>query len=928
MIQRMPSWMVFVALMALFGASPTGGGQETVTTKQFAVRFGEAGITSLKRINDAFDTDYIQEGETLGHVRVRYRMPGQPWRTFSSSDPKERRASRPEVEGGCPGLTVAYNESEWNDYYADIEVAERFRVEDGALYWTLHLRNLTHKPLELGDVALSLPFNSEMRWDKTISTTKRVVDHPFISGHGSFLFWMRPNGEGPYLVMTPVSICPLFESVRNERNFRPAKLEYADGSGFYIHASSVVADAIAKGGTWRQPATSALLSPKFSPNDEITYSFKFRWADGYEGVRNVLVDEGLFDVNVVPGMTVPVDLEAKIAIRTKNMFTMVPEFPEETKLDELDGKGDGTRIFKAHFSKLGENKLTVRFGRDQYMILEFFVTEPLETLIKKRAAFLVKKQQHRDPAKWFNGLFSEWDMKNEVLRSPDDTDGLLDYILTCDDPGLCKAPYVAAKNVHYPDAGEIAAVEYYLKNFVWGKLQMTDREPYPYAVYGIDNWKINRESRPADRNGWTGHLWRVFDYPHVIHLYWSMARIAKNYPDLVKYLNKDGYLERAYGTAMAYFTVPLKLAGWSACDLGNYDEVVIPSLIEDLDAAGWPDKAAHLRKEWEKKVEHFVNDGPDLFYSEFPFDPTGFESHQAFSRYVGRELGKPITSLRVKAPDLERFTAEELTGNIATRGWLETAYHRLGCEGEMRYMSQMGGWALLDNALYQAEDPAPLLRLGYASILSSWALVNSGRPETNYGFWFPGPGNDGGAGSAFIREIYGTNWFGKAQKRGAWIYGGEIDLGFGGALRAAAAIVTEDPIFGLVAYGGEVSKNGKTFLVVPRDGLRKRFHAVFGKDRLHLILDRDGFAAGTQVKIDRAMSEISFDLENRSGDNHKTNLVLSGRPGGRFRIFLDGKPTGSVTINEDENAVILPVKAAGTSKVVLRKGLAGEVSTE
>jgi len=65
-----------------------------------------------------------------------------------------------------------------------------------------------------------------------------------------------------------------------------------------------------------------------------------------------------------------------------------------------------------------------------------------------------------------------------------------------------------------------------------------------------------------------------------------------------------------------------------------------------------------------------------------------------------------------------------------------------------------------------------------------------------------------------------------------------------------------------------------------------------------------------------------------SGDNHRTNLILSGRPGGRFRIFLDGRPAGSVTINEDENAVILPVKAVGTSKVVLRKGLAGEVSTE
>lgn len=699
-----------------------------------------------------------------------------------------------------------------------------------------------------------------MRWDKTISTTERVVDHPFISGHGSFLFWMRPNGEGPYLVMTPVSTCPSFESVRNERNFRPAKLEYVDFPGVYIHASAVVADAIAKGGTWRQPATSALLSPKFSPNDEITYSFKFRWADGYEGVRNVLVDEGLFDVNAVPGMTVPADLEARIAIRTKNMFTMVTEFPEETKLDELDGKGDGTRIFKARFSRLGENKLTVRFGRDQYMVLEFFVTEPLETLIKKRAAFLVKKQQHRDPSKWYNGLFSEWDMKNGVLRSPEDTDGLLDYILACDDPGLCKAPYVAAKNVHYPDAGEIAAVEYYLKNFVWGKLQMTDREPYPYAVYGIDNWKINRESGPADKNGWTGHLWRVFDYPHVIHLYWSMARVAKNYPDLIKYLNQDGYLERAYGTAMAYFTVPLKLAGWSACDLGNYDEVVIPSLIEDLDAAGWPDKAAHLRKEWEKKVEHFVNDGPDLFYSEYPFDPTGFESHQAFTRYAARELRNPARTLRVTPGDLERFVKEEITGNVATRGWLETAYHQLGCEGGMRYMSQMGGWALLDNALYQSADPTPLLRLGYASLLSSWSLMNTGRLETNNGFWFPGPGNDGAAGSAFIREAYGSNWFGKAQKRGAWTYGGEIDLGFGGALRAAAVIVTEDPIFGLVAYGGEVSKDKKTYLVVPRDGLRKRFHAVFGKDRLHLILDRDGFAAEKPVKVSRSLDEVSFVL--------------------------------------------------------------------
>lgn len=82
---------------------------------------------------------------------------------------------------------MVYNESGWNDYYADIELTQRFRVEGNALYWTIHPRNLTHKPLLLGDVILSLPFNTEKRWNKEITYTQRVHQHRFVSGHNSFL---------------------------------------------------------------------------------------------------------------------------------------------------------------------------------------------------------------------------------------------------------------------------------------------------------------------------------------------------------------------------------------------------------------------------------------------------------------------------------------------------------------------------------------------------------------------------------------------------------------------------------------------------------------------------------------------------------------------------------------------------------------------
>jgi hypothetical protein len=852
----------------------------------FILRFDPAGISSLKRANDKYDTEYIRKGETLGHVIVRYRMLEEPWKEFLTKkiDEDQRQVRISSSDDDTPHQFVVYNASGWDDYFADLEFHERFKVEGDALYWTLHFRNLTPKPLELGDIVLPLPFNSGSRWDKTVMYTQRVVPHRFISGHGSFLYWMRPNSEGPYLVMIPVAKCPLFESSTNERNFKPAKLEYFDRDGVYIHSAASLPDAIAKGGSWRQSPTSATLMPKFSPDDELTYVFKFRWAGDYNGVREILYEEGLFDIQVVPGMTVPLDLDVMLSLRTNNVITAItPEFPDQTKIEEQGQKAIDTHVFKIKFSRLGENKLTVNFGKAQTMILEFFVTQPLETLMKKRAAFLVQKQQHRDPSRWYNGLFSEWDMRHQVLRGPDDTDGLRRYVLSCDDPGLCKAPYIAAKNAAYPSAEEIEAVEYYLENFVWRKLQCTDSESYPYAVYGIPDWKTNRESKPEDREGWTGHVWRVFDYPHVINLYWSMYRVAKYYPDLTNYLDADGYLDRAFGTAKAYFTIPYQTANWKASALGNYDELVIPFLIEELYAKKWREKADWLKEQWEKKVEHFINDGPNLFHSEYPYDPTGFESYQAFARYA---LEKP-GNMNVTLEDASKFMEEEITLNIAARGWLETAYYLLGGERALRYMSQMGGWAILDYGLHYAQDPTDYLRLGYASFLSSWALMNAGTPDSNYGFWYPGEENDGAAGSAFVMQAFGRTWLGKEQGRGPWFYSCEIDLGFGAALRTAATVVADDPLFGLYAFGGSLARTGKYIDVIPRDGLRQRFHAIRGNLRFHLLLERDGFSHEKPIRFDDSLNEVSFMLENRTGDDHTTSLSISGLPPGRYELFCD-----------------------------------------
>jgi hypothetical protein len=147
---------------------------------------------------------------------------------------------------------------------------------------------------------------------------------------------------------------------------------------------------------------------------------------------------------------------------------------------------------------------------------------------------------------------------------------------------------------------------------------------------------------------------------------------------------------------------------------------------------------------------------------------------------------------------------------------------------------------------------------------------------------------------------------GKEQGRGAWWYNSEIDLGFSAALRAAATIVSQDPIFGLFAYGGDLERAGQWNRVIPKDGVRERFHIVRGAERFHMELDRDGFAPGRPIEFDDALSEIGFTLENRTADDHTTGLRVSGLAPGEWTVESDGRTAAS-----------LHMAAGGTSNLSL-----------
>lgn len=893
---KTPALCGLLLLGVLVGSyQPARAAPGEVRSGNFMFSCGDHGLSALADSADPQRAQVTRSDRPLA-LKVRYRQGGD-WRDVSQeSFARQALPSRDSVR-------YAFSSAQ-----APLAITQTFKTDGAILDWAIHLRNTSESPVTIGDLAVEIPEVRPEGEDPRQIFERSFLRHQFVSGNGSFLYFVRPSGAARFLVVT----------------VRPGTgLEYMtrtrEGTVHYLHSAASGSEETR--GTWRQPHTSLRLGPRGAKDASTHYGLRLQWANSYREIREILYKEGLFDVRAVPGMTVPEDLTARFSLHTKARIESIEtEFPDQTRVRKLTSPGPGYYLYEVSFQRLGENRITIHHDGGRRTYLEYFVTEPLETLIKKRSSFIIQRQQIRDPSKWWDGVFAPYDMRAKKVRTLDDPDifkGRMVYVLTCDDPGLSKAPFVAEKNVSFPDQQEIEGLEYYLEHFVWGKLQRRGEEvPYPYGVYGTPDWYTNRDPERRAQVTKTNldkmHVWRSYDYPHIVMLYFHMYEIAKKYPHLSKYLDAAGYLDRAYNTARAFFTYPYQIMPdyYETYQWGLYNELVVLKLADALAREGFAERAGWLRTEWEKKVKYFVYDDPYPFRSEYAFDRTAFESTYAFAKYGATHDMSPDQNLwwdiqrkkwwshpSVKRQDSRDFMERQLAAGLTVRGWLEPSYYQLGADPGLSYMAAMGGWGILDYALNFAPQPHDWLQLGYASYLSSWALMNTGRADTNYGYWYPGQENDGAAGWQYMAQKWGYAWMGDWVPRGAWRYDGEIDLGFGGALRMSSTVLARDPVFDWVAYGATLSEQGHTLSIVPRDGLRQRFAGVLSYQQsaspqsrtLKIELDRDGFALGQSIVTDREFNEFSFTLENRTHDQHTTELRLSFPVGREYRVSQDGR---------------------------------------
>lgn len=195
-------------------------------------------VSSLRHAGDADRVEFIRPGSVLGPVVLRVRTTNAPWH---------------EPRPGTDGLAVR----------------SQFRAEGETLWWDVTVKNTGAVPLEIGDLGLPLPMNTDYVWDHEETFVRRVFRHAFIAGHGSFLYWLPVKGTGHFLVLQPQAGTSL-------EYFTATGMDYAHGKErFTVFVHSQASAELEPRGTWRQSRTSGLLRP----GEESVNRFALRWAE-------------------------------------------------------------------------------------------------------------------------------------------------------------------------------------------------------------------------------------------------------------------------------------------------------------------------------------------------------------------------------------------------------------------------------------------------------------------------------------------------------------------------------------------------------------------------------------------------------------------------------------------------------------------------
>ena len=480
-----------------------------------------------------------------GDVVLKARLAGEtewcPMHTFLSDDVRT-------VSYDQASITTRYEGDSVNEgglQHLNIEQRYKFKGNpqgSDAILWTITLHNTSQAQIEVGELGLPITLNTNYSIGdekqgfnhRSVDSTKyvfeqRVIESSFVSGHSSYILATRASGKGDHLLIIPQDDTAL-EAISGYGLFPDTEMMKGAGSMFYLFSKATVV----------KPWYNGHRSLTLSPDEKRTFAFTLCRVKDHTDISETLYQNGNIAVKIAPGMVLPVGTMAHLLLRCKKPITAI-ETAQGIEVKPVTAMGD-RHTYTVHLTSMGEQKVTIRYGDGEWTNLLFNGIADIETLLKARARFIVENQRVLDPDDLCHYSFRIWNNEDERLIVEEEAPcGSIDMGGSDD---RCFAPpvFLAGKNAYYPDEQEIHALDEFIENFLYGKLQDKDNYQVLNSLIGL---------REGSWRRWD-YVWRIYNYPHVYNVYYQMYRITKLHG--IKTSREPlEYLKLAYNTAFASY---------------------------------------------------------------------------------------------------------------------------------------------------------------------------------------------------------------------------------------------------------------------------------------------------------------------------------------------------------------------------------------
>ncbi|KAB5590615.1 hypothetical protein CTheo_5958 [Ceratobasidium theobromae] len=686
------------------------------------------------------------------------------------------------------------------------------RSSSGVLGLRFTLQNKASTSVEIGSLEFPITFNSIFT-DRTAADTNSncSLTDPYVGLDAGFVRVVPLSGTDPVLLVVPSNSSKagleawrfLQESDRSYNN--PPYYQSQTFEGYYawqVHSKAYAENEWKNvpGGPWNSPS-SALIEPGASKQ----YALDFVVADGVRSIDDRLSQAGRPVAYGIPGYILPSDTPGKLFLKHRSAVSSISVSPSGALTWAANSEGkNGWVGYTITPKSWGRSRLTIQYADGLTQTVHYHVTHSAVQAVSELGNFLTTKQWFEDSSDPFGRSPSiityDREVNAKVLQ-----DGRVWIAGLSDEGGAGSWLAAAMKNAFLPVASEVAKLERFVSETVWGDLQYTSGsnkfgvkksvffyEPAQVSSYQYStsiNWGVWWSWNKANSDA----IDRAYDYVHVTALYWSLYRAARNHPQLSTAKTWQYYLSQALNTVLFATNGRVGYA-----DVGLMGETVFWYLLDDLKREGLSANATALEARMKTRADRWSQERYP-FGSEMAWDSTGQEGVYAWSRYFG-------------------FGSTALNTINSILGFMPTVPH-WGWNGNARRYWDMIYGAKLQQIERQIHH--------YGSGLNALPLIAEfmSNPADTY-LLQVGFGGLSGALSNIDEEGFASAAFHSFPNLLKWdAYSGDYGPNFLGHALNTGTFLINHPNFGWQAFGGVVTEATSTSVTVsPRDSFRRRVY--------------------------------------------------------------------------------------------------------